>query len=207
MLENKRKNRQISVAEMAPHVHVFLPRENKVNKLVDWISNWILKNLKTNNILAGDFLPSKGDLACHIGVSLGTMQNVFRTLEDLGYVESKQRIGTYIKFQNKDNIIKLTSKRELAIEVIKKHIIDKHFNIGETLTSSRQISVDINIPVTTVRLAINNLVLQGILKKEKVKFVIVKTPTSAKIPNILTLVEKIAKHYSKYENIIINITF
>ena len=83
------KGRQITVAEMAPHVHSFLPNENKVNKISEWLINWIKKSMQNGSIKPYDFLPLKGDLAFHIGVSLGTMQNVFRIVEDYGLVESK----------------------------------------------------------------------------------------------------------------------
>ena len=74
-------SRRITVAEMAPHVHSFLPNENKVNKISDWLINWIKKSLKEGSIKPYDYLPSKGDLAFHTGVSLGTMQNVFRIVQ------------------------------------------------------------------------------------------------------------------------------
>ena len=115
--------RRITVPEMAPHIHSFLPGENKVNKLSKWLVDWIESSLKSGKIRPCDYLPSKADLACHIGVSRGTMQNVFRQVEDLGYLESKQRVGTFIKDRRKGATLeKLTSKREYAIEVIKKYI-------------------------------------------------------------------------------------
>ena len=117
--------RQISVAEMAPHVHSFLSGENKVNKISAWLIEWIKNNLKSKKIKPYDKLPAKADLAFHTGVSIGTIQNVFRFVEDSGLIESKQKIGTYIKDPKKvQNIEKLTSKRELAVEIIKKHIVE-----------------------------------------------------------------------------------
>ena len=88
---------QITVADLAPHVHSFLPNENKVEKITKWLMNWISLSLDCGKIKPYDFMPSKMDLACHIGVSQGTMQNTFRNLEDSGYIESKQKIGSYIK--------------------------------------------------------------------------------------------------------------
>ena len=75
--------RQISVAEMAPHVHSFLSGENKVNKISAWLIEWIKKALKSKKIKPYDKLPAKADLAFHTGVSIGTIQNVFRFVEDI----------------------------------------------------------------------------------------------------------------------------
>ena len=104
--------------------HSFLPHENKVDKLVSWLENWITFSLDCGKIKPYDFLPSKGDLACHIGVSIGTMQTVYRRVEDDGFIESKQKIGSYISDKKKKTKMhKLTSKRDLAIEIIKKIIL------------------------------------------------------------------------------------
>ena len=96
--------RRITIAEMAPHVHSFKMGENKVTKISDWLRNWINSALKTGKIKPLDFLPPKGALAFHIGVSLGTIQNVYRIIEDEGLIESKQKIGTYIK-EKSTNVI------------------------------------------------------------------------------------------------------
>ena len=96
---------KITVSEMAPHIHHFGIRENKVNKLVNWLKNWIRLSLDCGKIQPYDLMPTKSDLACHIGVSQGTIQNVYRLLEDDGLLESKQRIGTYIKDPNKNKKI------------------------------------------------------------------------------------------------------
>ena len=86
MTSKNRIGRQITVSEMAPHVHSFLPGENKVNKISAWLINWITNSLKNGSIKPYDMLPSKGNLAFHIGVSQGTIQNVFRYVEDFGLV-------------------------------------------------------------------------------------------------------------------------
>ena len=39
-------SRQITVAEMAPHIHKFYAGENKVNKIADWLAEWIRLSLK-----------------------------------------------------------------------------------------------------------------------------------------------------------------
>ena len=104
------KNRRITVAEMAPHVHSFRAGENKTDKIYEWLLAWIKQSLKDGKIKPNDYLPQKGDLAFHIGVSTGTIQNVYRMIEDAGLVESKQKIGTIIKSQKSEFSEKLTSK-------------------------------------------------------------------------------------------------
>ena len=189
---SQRDNRQITVAEMAPHVHSFQYGENKVNKISSWLIRWIQKSLEEGKIKPNDFLPSKGDLACHIGVSLGTMQSVFRYLEDIGLVESKQKIGTYIKEQG-SNIIKLTSKRELACAKLKEYISKSACCIGDKIPSIRELAKIIKSSNTTVRIAINTLISEKILKKSGSLFVINDNNFSIKRVEAKTLMEKVAK--------------
>jgi len=192
------QQRQISVAEMSPHVHSFASGENKVNKLSNWLIQWIEKSLKNKTIKPYDLLPAKGDLAFHIGVSKGTIQNVFRFVEDCGFVESKQRIGTYIKNPQEQASEKLTSKRELAATAIKKYIFDNNYKKGDFLISTRKLSEITGISNTTIRIAIGSLVSQNILRKENKGFIIEKTDYKIDEIKIQTLVEKTAeslKHY------------
>ena len=150
--------RQISVAEMAPHVHSFLSGENKVNKISAWLIEWIKNALKSKKIKPYDKLPAKADLAFHTGVSIGTIQNVFRFVEDSGLIESKQRIGTYIKDPKEvQNIEKLTSKRELAVEIIKKHIVEDGYRCGVCLASTRKLARLTGMSTATIRIAIGSL--------------------------------------------------
>ena len=98
-------------------------KESKAIVIGKWIMSWI----DENNISPNTLMPSKPELAYLLGVSIGTIQNALRYIEDMGYVESKQCIGTIIKDRNTkgNNIRKLTSKREIAINAIKKYIIEK----------------------------------------------------------------------------------
>ena len=189
---NKLSGKKITVADMAPHIHVFLPTENKVNKIFDWIKKWIDLSLECNKINPYDLMPSKADLACHIGVSQGTIQNAFRLLEDIDYLESKQRIGTYIKDRKNQKIEKLTSKRELAIEIIKKYILENNYKQGDKLVSIRNLARNIGMSNATLRMATINLVSIGILSKYDNNFIIEKTDFKVKKIQTETLVEKIA---------------
>ncbi len=190
--------RRITVAEMAPHIHNFLPGENKINKISDWLIVWIKDNLNKGVIRPNDFLPSKGELAFHIGVSLGTIQNVYRILEDKGLVESRQKIGTYIKNPEEKSLEKLTSKREVAKELIKKYITDKKYKAGDALVSARKISAELAIPFATIRIAINSLISEGIISKQEKSFIINTLNFDSNSQEQQTLVEKISEYINLY---------
>lgn len=189
----KKSYHKITISEMAPHVHSFLPHENKVDKLTVWLINWIELSLDCGKIHPYDLLPSKADLACHIGVCQGTVQNVFRNVEDAGYVESKQKIGTYIKDRKTLKVSeKLTSKRELTIEVLKKYISESNYKCGDILPSIRKLSQLLDIPNTTLRLAVNNLVKNGILEQQGHNYIIKELSFEIEKIQMKTLVEKVA---------------
>ncbi len=84
------------------------------------------------------------------------MQNAFRQIEDAGVVESKQCIGTLVRDINAPSaaLRKLTSKRELAADAIKRYILSDGFREGASLPSTKTISTIIVVSV---------LILQGLL--------------------------------------------
>ncbi len=191
--------RRITVSEMAPHIHSFNPGENKVNKLANWLMDWIDAALKSGKIRPYDFLPTKGELACHIGVSLGTMQNVFRQVEDAGYLQSKQRVGTFIKDRKSESSIeKLTSKRELAVEIIKKYITENSLKSGDILTSTRKLAELTGLSAATVRTAAGKLVQDGILGKKDNTFIVLNPRVVVGFVEMQTLVEKSADRLEYY---------
>lgn len=191
--------RQITVAEMAPHVHSFAPGENKVNKISSWLIAWIEKSLKKGIIKPYDLLPSKGDLAFHTGVSKGTIQSVFRFVEDFGLLESKQRIGTYIKDgYGKNTTKKLTSKREFAAEAIKKYLCENGYKPGDCLISIRKLGLKTGISAATIRVAIGSLISEGIIKKENNVFIVLRMDFKPVNIQLETLVEKIAAKIRMY---------
>lgn len=189
---NDKNYRKITVADMAPHVHSFKPNENKVDKIVSWLKNWISLSLECGKIRPYDLLPSKADLACHIGVSQGTMQNAFRLIEDEGYVESKQRVGTYIKGRKTLESEKLTSKRELAIEIIKKYLSENGYKVGDIFISTRKLAQITGISNTTLRMATANLVASGILVKDRNSYIVNNIDYAIENIELKTLVEKVA---------------
>lgn len=137
--------------------------ESKAVAIAKWLMAWIDSD---KSIKANFLLPSKPELAYLLGVSIGTIQNALRYIEDLGYVESKQCIGTLIRDRNnKENSLrKLTSKREIAISSIKKYIIENNFQAGQLLPSSRHIAMHISSSANTTRLALEYLSTIGILE-------------------------------------------
>ena len=138
-------------------------------------------------------------MACHIGVSQGTIQNVYRLVEDSGYAESKQRIGTYIRdISQSRHEVKLTSKRELAVEEVKKYLLENGYKAGDKILSTRKLAQGIGISDTTVRMAVNYLVSEGILEKNKNNFVIKKIGFDVKELQSQTLVEKVADGIRRY---------
>ena len=104
----------------------------KDNIIAAWLQNWIKNDLSTGKISTGNLLPQKADIAKYLGVSIGTVQNAIRYIEDNGYVESKQRIGTMVKDLNSSDaqVRKQTSKRDRVIASIKKLIIDNNYTGG-----------------------------------------------------------------------------
>ena len=100
-------------------------KKSKVTKdilIAQWLENWIKEDVKSGKIKPQQLLPKKEDIAAHLNISTGTVQNAIRYVEDAGLVESKQRIGTMIKDPKAENNIlrKQTSKRDGAILAIKK---------------------------------------------------------------------------------------
>ena len=131
------------------------------------IGKWLMHLIDNDKCIKPNaLLPSKPELAYLLGVSIGTIQNALRYIEDLGYVESKQCIGTIIRDKNnkQPSIRKLTSKREIAINAIKKYILDKNFTLGQYLPSSRNIASHIGCSANTTRLALEYLGTIGIIE-------------------------------------------
>lgn len=140
--------------------------ESKSVTIAKWLMEWIEEGFKNNTVDEKTLLPSKGDMAYMFGVSIGTIQNSLRYIEDNGYVESKQCIGTVLRNPATPvkKMRKLTSKREIAINEIKKFIIENNIKIGEFLPSSRVLAGIINNSTNTTRLALEHLSNMKILE-------------------------------------------
>lgn len=158
--------RQIKIDE----IDIELPdlknsQDPKALVISKWLMEWIDKDLENNKIKTHDLLPSKADFAFMLSVSIGTIQNAFRFMEDAGYIESKQCMGTFIKDRTQaPTIRKLTSKREIAINRIKKYLKTENLKKGDILPSSRNLAKEIESSPNTTRLALEYLCSVGVLE-------------------------------------------
>jgi len=138
------------------------------------------------------------------------MQNAFRYVEDKGYVESKQCIGTMVRnWQTPTSTVrKLTSKREVCIDLIKKYISDKKMKVSQKLPSSRALASAIGASPNTTRLALESLSSSGVIEHD-LKGIneaswVLKTAdfsvvdTKLDMSNNVTLVTKVEKDLENY---------
>lgn len=184
--------------------------ESKAIVISNWLIDWIETDVKMGKIKETDLIPQKSEFAYHLGVSIGTMQNAFRYAEDKGYVESKQCIGTMIKDWKKPtlNVRKLTSKRDICVDLIKQYIVDKKIKIGQKIPSSRILASVIKASANTTRLALENLCSMGILERNyssssESNWVLktndfVLSKANIDISDNVTLVEKVEKDLENY---------
>lgn len=184
--------------------------ESKAIVVANWLIDWIEIDFKAGKIKETDLLPQKAELAYHLGVSIGTMQNAFRYIEDKGYVESKQCIGTMIRDWKKptSTVRKLTSKRDVCVDLIKKYIIENKIKIGQKMPSSRVLANLISASPNTTRLALENLCSLKILERKfkasnetnwilkSNNFYLPKTKLD--ISSNITLVEKVESDLENY---------
>jgi len=142
------------------------PGATKDTLIAEWLRTWIGASLAAGILTESHLLPRKADIAEYLGVSVGTVQNAIRYIEDEGHVESKQRIGTLIRdaAQSGTRMRKQTSKRDQAVVAIKQFIVEKEYQPGETLPSAREIAKAIKSAPNTTRLALEFLSSTGMLK-------------------------------------------
>lgn len=211
LLLDKAQLRKLSVKDISIELpdlkNIF---ESKAIVIASWIGDWIEKDLKEGNIKETDLIPSKDELAYRLGVSIGTVQNAFRYLEDKGYVESKQRIGTMVRNRKnlESSVRKLTSKRDICINLIKKYIIENKIKVGQKLPSSRVLASVLKTSPNTARLALENLCSTGILDRKivssnEISWIVninnfALSKTDCEISNNVTLSEKVEKDLEDY---------
>ena len=185
----------------------FEPKDSIIKK---WLSDWIISGFKKGSLKENSLLPKKADLAYYLGVSVGTVQNAIRCVEDSGLVESKQRIGTIIRNSSAQNPIirKSTSKREKVITEIKKYIVENALEINDSLPSARQLASITGHSTNTVRLALENLCSNGIIEAKAFRtndanWIIKEIPqinpeNAEKTLSSETLVKKVEKDLKNY---------
>ena len=182
--------------------------ESKASAIGKWLIGRINTLLAGKNIEPEQLLPSKAEFAYHLGVSIGTIQNALKYVEDNGCIEAKPCIGTIIRDKNKPALFskKSTSKRDIIISQIKNYIKENDFHAGDNISSSKHIAQILNHPVNTVRLALENLSTQGILKHnfknsdEQTGWFLIHSDFEVEEnkPERETLVEKVIKELKAY---------
>ena len=178
--------------------------ESKDNIIKKWFINWIESILKTNEEKENLLLPSKQILAKHLSVSVGTIQSAIRYIEDLGYVESKQKIGTIIKTSKEAVFKKLTSKRDLTVDFIRQYILEHNLKKDEILPDLEFVLENLKISSNTLRLALAFMVENKELKQIKNNVSIhygilnVYKPQQFDAKQSITLVDKLALELKDY---------
>lgn len=211
----KSELKRIEITELPKQIPDFKNTfESKDSVIKKWLSDWITSALNKGKIKDNTLLPKKADLAYYLGVSVGTVQNAIRFVEDAGLLESKQRIGTLIRTSKNSNPIirKASSKREKVISQIKKYIVDNNLQINQPLPSARALSSIIGNSTNTTRLALDYLCSQGIIEAKAFRsndanWILKKIPNFTdeekefiKTNNInsKTLVEQVEKELKEY---------
>lgn len=123
-------------------------KQDKANTLVKFLEAYIVK-AKEN-----DLLPSKQEVSSFLNVSMGTVQNAYRILEDKGLVKSKQRIGTVI---TSSDVKKQVSKRDCCVNLIKKYMLANNIKDTSELPSVRKMAKEIHMSCNTVNSAIKSI--------------------------------------------------
>ncbi|MEI8378245.1 MAG: GntR family transcriptional regulator [bacterium] len=165
--------------------------KTKDSIIASWLKSWITEGLKSKKIKTGNLFPKKEDISSYTGVSVGTVQNAIRFIEDEGYVESKQRIGTMIKdcSSEKTQLRKQCSKREKLIYSLKKHLLSQGYEVNETLPSSRELAKKLKSTLNTTRLALEYLSSTGVIESQnnrgnKSNWVLNSIPTITEAENV-----------------------
>lgn len=198
---DKSKLHQVPISEFADLITNNI-QGSKTEFLVNSIEKWIKENFN-KTINANYLMPSKQLMADLLDISTGTVQNVYRQLENKGLLYSKQCVGTLIADLDNKNVVlrKSSSKRELAIELIKTFIIKNKFKIGEQLPSVRAIAQYIDIPINTTGSAMENLVQKGIVEKTNNKdqcWILKNNKFDIALDEKSSLITKVADDLKKY---------
>ena len=168
--EIKSVQKKIEISDLPEQIPDFSssyePKDSLIKK---WIINWILSAVSNNKIKENDIMPNKADLSKYLGVSVGTVQNAIRYVEDEGLLKSKQKLGTMISNVTNPsvNLVKSTSRRDKAIIAIKKYIIQKDIQLNKNIPSTRKMSEILGISQNTTRLAYEFLCREGILESKQ----------------------------------------
>lgn len=134
--------------------------------LTTWLIDWVKHSLECGVADFGDFIPSKEQLAKFLDISPATVQNSIRQVKNLGYLSSKQSLGTciadfYSKDINHDDLYHGT----ITECKIKKIVLDQKTQLGTPILSIQELSNMTDISKNTIRFALINLEQKGYLEK------------------------------------------
>ena len=185
MNEIKRDQRKIQINELPTELpdfnSTYEPKDYLVKK---WIINWILSAISKRAVKDNDIIPTKADLSKYLGVSIGTVQNAIRYVEDEGLLKSKQKLGTMISTCTNplNSLVKSTSKRDKAVLAVKKYIIQRDLPLNKPVPSTRKMSDILKISQNTLRLAYELLCSQGYFVSRQVRgndanWILIKYPS------------------------------
>lgn len=139
--------------------------------VTNWLIDWIKHSLEFGIADIGDFIPTKEVLAQYLNVSTATVQNSIRQVKDLGYVISKQSLGTCIAdfysndIKNQDELYHGT----ITECKIKKIVIDDNIQVNEPIPSIGEFALRTHISQNTIRFSLINLAQKGYLEKVHLK--------------------------------------
>ncbi len=139
---------------------------SKERAVLSWLIDWIEASILSGEIKYGDFLPLKSELAKYLNVSVGTLQNAIRQAEDMGYFESKQSVGTFVKNPKDTQKVfsKMNSKKDASCFQLKQYILKNNLTPGSKLPSVAALSHIIKTSQNTLRLALEQLRRENILE-------------------------------------------
>lgn len=208
-----KQQRRIEISEFPKQIPTFKDSFEAKDTLIEaWLTKWIQESLLAGKISENDLLPQKAQLASYLGVSIGTVQNAIRYVEDKGLLISKQRIGTMIANADSQSqqLRKFTSKREKIILQVKKMIVDNRIKVNQSVPSSRKLSATLGASPNTTRLAYEYLCSIGILESRLTRgndanWILKKVPVLSEEESVFTnsissetLVEKVTEDLKSY---------
>jgi DNA-binding GntR family transcriptional regulator len=140
------------------------------HQLTIQLRKWIQSGLEDGTLLPGHGLPLRAELVEHFGVSVGTIQTALRSLEDEGWFESKQRLGTFISRPDASPLFrKQISKRDRTVVELKRYI-NINYRIPhlsrEKLPAVRHLASILKVCPSLVQEAVHVLVREGILSPD-----------------------------------------
>ena len=184
-------------------IKIFQENLNKLviqdNKKTDVVILWIKTILKSAQIKDKILMPSKSDMAKLLNISTGTIQNVYRLLEDEGILISKQCVGTfYIPNGQNDEIKKLTSKKDKLLNEFKSYILNSKLAVGDKLKTIRFYAKTMNASTALIIQIFNQLETFGILENQNGVRIIKSLDFTLNNDNQETLSDKIYEDLKKY---------